>query len=103
MQAVPLGASAANAEGGHCPSAYEWSEQLSDGTLLAVGGGAPSTVHLWNLQQELCMEQVSWTYSKEANPLCLCEPYLMQQATLDVGPLSHICFCSRVSCVCAMR
>ena len=57
MQAVPLGASAATAEGSHSPSAYEWSEQLSDGTLLAVGGGAPSTVHLWNLQQELCMEQ----------------------------------------------
>ena len=38
MQAVPLGASAANTEGGHCPSAYEWSEHLSDGTLLAVGG-----------------------------------------------------------------
>ena len=59
-QAVPLGsASAASAgDGAHCPSAYEWSEQLSDGTLLAVGGGAPSTVHLWNLQQEICMEQV---------------------------------------------
>ncbi|CAK0786809.1 hypothetical protein CVIRNUC_010023 [Coccomyxa viridis] len=57
-QAVPLGASAATAEGSHSPSAYEWSEQLSDGTLLAVGGGAPSTVHLWNLQQELCMEQI---------------------------------------------
>lgn len=74
MQAVPLGASAANTEGGHCPSAYEWSEHLSDGTLLAVGGGAPSTVHLWNLQQELCMEQVSWTSSKGANPVGLREP-----------------------------
>ena len=66
MQAVPLGASAATAEGSHSPSAYEWSEQLSDGTLLAAGGGAPSTVHLWNLQQELCMEQ--------ACPACPLQP-----------------------------
>ena len=62
-QAVPLGSPSALSagDGAHCPSAYEWSEQLSDGTLLAVGGGAPSTVHLWNLQQEICMEQV-WLY-----------------------------------------
>ena len=60
VQAVPLGTSSAApaGDGAHSPSTYEWSEQLSDGTLLAVGGGAPSTVHLWNLQQEICIEQV---------------------------------------------
>ncbi|CAL5222212.1 g4544 [Coccomyxa viridis] len=59
-QAVPLGTSSAApaGDGAHSPSTYEWSEQLSDGTLLAVGGGAPSTVHLWNLQQEICIEQI---------------------------------------------
>ena len=40
------------------PTAYCWSEGLYEGTLLAAGGGVPGTVHLWNLQQELCMEQV---------------------------------------------
>ena len=27
------------------------------GRCWRSGGGAPSTVHLWNLQQEICMEQ----------------------------------------------
>ena len=43
---------------GAAPTAYDWSEALNEGTLLAAGGGVPGTVHLWNLQQELCMEQV---------------------------------------------
>ena len=58
-QAVPLAAGGAGlASEGPAPTAFEWSENLNDGTLLAVGGSTPSTVHLWNLQQELCVEQV---------------------------------------------
>ncbi len=58
-QAVPLAAGGVGlASEGPAPTAYEWSENLNDGTLLAVGGSTPSTVHLWNLQHELCVEQV---------------------------------------------
>ncbi|CAL8465312.1 g4847 [Coccomyxa elongata] len=58
-QAVPLAAGGAGlAPEGPAPTAYEWSENLNDGTLLAVGGSTPSTVHLWNLQHELCVEQI---------------------------------------------
>lgn len=60
LQAVPL---AAGGEGPvsavPAPTAYEWSEHLNNGTLLAAGGSLPDTVHLWNLQQELCVEQVA--------------------------------------------
>ena len=68
---MPLGTSSAApaGDGAHSPSTYEWSEQLSDGTLLAVGGGAPSTVHLWNLQQEICIEQVMFIQSLPPAPL----------------------------------
>ncbi len=60
VQAVPLAAGEAGpVPRTPAPTAYEWSEHLNAGTLLAVGGSTPDTVHLWNLQQELCVEQVS--------------------------------------------
>lgn len=59
VQAVPLAGSGAGlGDTPSAPTAYEWSEALNEGTLLAVGGSIPATVHLWNLQQELCVEQV---------------------------------------------
>lgn len=61
MQAVPLANKGLTGSASLLPStpaAYEWSEHLHEGTLLAVGGGMPATVHLWNLQQERCMDQV---------------------------------------------
>ena len=89
LQAVPLGASAATAEGSHSPSAYEWSEQLSDGTLLAVGGGAPSTVHLWNLQQELCMEQAGPACSLPASPQAAPNPCRKEGSAAAPGGAAH--------------
>jgi hypothetical protein len=58
-QAVPLAGAggSADARPSTTPSAFAWSESYREGTLLAAGGGAPGTVHLWNLQQELCTEQ----------------------------------------------
>lgn len=39
------------------PAVYEW--QSSRDLLVAAGGTTPATAHVWNLEREMCQDQVS--------------------------------------------
>lgn len=39
------------------PAMYEW--QSSRDLLVAAGGTTPATAHVWNLEREMCQDQVT--------------------------------------------